>query len=62
MEIMQETDKPNLKEFDDLLSKVSRGKIPNGREIGKIVTIAVSILTDSRDTPGNHSRDQRREN
>ena len=49
MEIMQEKDKPNLNEFDDLLSKVSRGTIPNGREIGKIVTIAVSILTDSWD-------------
>ena len=29
------------------MSKASRGKIPNGREIGKIVTIVVSILTDS---------------
>ena len=47
MEIIQEKDKANLKEFDDLLSKVSRGTIPNGCEIGKIVTIAVSILTDS---------------
>ena len=26
MEIIQEKDKANLKEFDDLLSKVSRGK------------------------------------
>ena len=54
MEIMQEKDKPNLNEFDDLLSKVSRRKIPNGREIEKIVTIAVSILTDSWETPGEH--------
>ena len=54
MEIVQEKDKANLKEFDDLLPKVSRGTIPNGREIGKIVTIAVSILTDSWETPGEH--------
>ena len=32
------------------MSKTSRGKILNGREIGKIVTIVVSILTDSRAT------------
>ena len=40
MEIMQEKDKPDLKESDDLLSKSFERKIPNGREIGKIVVPA----------------------